>query len=132
MDYSEPVRRYFEEPGNVGDIAGQNGYCVAASAGRESEGMRIWLAARIEGDKVAEACFRAYGCPYTIAVAAYAAEKMEGCTAERLAFEPLEVGARLALPDEKLACALCAEDALHGLKANWQALRQSQASEQKI
>ncbi len=122
MDYSEPVRKYFEAPRRAGDLAGKAGFCIAGSAGRESEGLRIWLAARIEAGRVAEACFRAYGCPYTIAVADFSAGGLEGKQLGELGIEPLAVASELGLPDEKLNCALCAEDAINDLKANWKAL----------
>lgn len=125
MDYSEPVRRYFDAPGRGGDLEGNQGFCLAGSAGRESEGLRIWLGARIVDDKIVEACFRAYGCPYTIALAAFAAEHMEGQEVSSVGIAPLEVASELGLPDEKLNCALCAEDALGDLRANWQALTKS-------
>ncbi|NNF51660.1 MAG: hypothetical protein HKN59_04405 [Gammaproteobacteria bacterium] len=125
MDYSETVRHYFDEPGRAGNLKGTAGYCVSGSAGRESEGLRIWLAARIVDDHCVEACFRAYGCPYTIAMAAFAAEKTEGLDQASVGLAPLEAARELGLPDEKLACALCAEDALADLKTNWGAARKS-------
>ena len=125
MDYSESVRRYFDQPDKAGDVAGGEGFCVSGSAGRESEGLRIWLAGRIVDNRCVEACFRAYGCPYTIAMAAFAAEQIEGKDQSRLDFAPLKAARELGLPDEKLACALCAEDALTDLKANWRAVLQS-------
>lgn len=127
MDYSEPVRRYFESPGKAGDLVGGEGFCVAGSAGQESQGLRIWLSARVVDNRVVEACFRAYGCPYTIAMGAYAAERLEGATPEAVAIDPLAAAGELGLPDEKLNCALCAEDALNDLRANWAALEQSKA-----
>lgn len=132
MDYSEAVRRYFDRPRKAGDLSGTDGFCVTGSAGRESEGLRIWLAGRIVDNRCVEACFRAYGCPYTIAVAALAAESAEGLVQEDIEFEPLAVARELGLPDEKLACALCAEDALAELRANWGALGKSKDTANQI
>ncbi len=127
MEYSESVRRYFDRPTRAGAMAGTEGVCVAGSAGRERDGLRIWLAARIVDNKVAEACFRAYGCPYTIATAALAAEQMEGRDPGSIRFAPLEAAQMLSLPDEKLNCALCAEDAISDLQANWAELVKSKS-----
>ena len=129
MEYSEPVRRYFECPAGAGALQGRKGLCVAGSAGLESRGLRIWLAARIVDGRVAEARFRAYGCPNTIAVAAWTTEQITGQAAHELGIDPLAAAAELALPAEKLNCALCAEDALDELRSNWAALAQSKNRE---
>lgn len=129
MDYSEPVRRYFERSVTAGALIGREGVCVVGSAGRESQGLRIWLAARILDGRVAEARFRAYGCPNTIAVAAWTADEMAGKAADDLSLDPLAVAEHLELPAEKLNCALCAEDALNNLRSNWSQLLQSNDSD---
>lgn len=125
MDYSDRVSAYFDRARAAGPLAGRHGFCVSGSAGQESEGARIWLAARIVSGRVAEARFRAYGCPCTIALAAWAAEQIEGLAADGLRMDPLDAAAELGLPAEKLGRALCAEDALRDLRANWVALSQS-------
>lgn len=128
MDYSEPVRRYFERPALAGVIEGRRGLCVSGSAGQENQGLRIWLAARIVDGRIAEARFKAYGCPHTIAMAAWTAEQLAGKAVGELEMDPLDAAAQLALPAEKLNCALCAEDALLDLRSNWLALTESELS----
>ncbi len=125
MEYPEKVTRYFELAPDAPSLEGRLGFCVAGDAGRESEGLRIWFAVQVHDGQVADACFRAYGCPYAIATAAHIARLLPGRDSEAHAVAPLEIARELGLPDEKLNCALCAEDALGALWANWRALEES-------
>lgn len=125
MEYPEKVIRYFESAPERVSLVGARGFCVTGSAGRESEGLRLWFAARVVDDRIEDACFRAYGCPYAIATAALVAEQLPGKGKAAHGVKPLEIAGALGLPDEKLNCALCAEDALEDLWANWRALGQS-------
>lgn len=129
MEYPEKVRRYFETAPEAAGLEGEQGFCVAGDAGRESEGLRVWFGIRVEAGKVVDACFRAYGCPYAIGTAAHVAGLLRGRDLASNGIDPLAIARELELPAEKVNCALCAEDAVSVLWSNWRGILQSKPVE---
>ncbi|MFO1427288.1 MAG: iron-sulfur cluster assembly scaffold protein [Steroidobacteraceae bacterium] len=105
------------EPGESGWVRGE--------AGSEREGTRVVLHLRIDaGGTVTDARFQAFGCPHTLAVAAWLSAQLPGRPVAGLqAGTPGEWAQVLAVPVEKLGRLLRLEDALQAAVAAGEALR---------
>jgi hypothetical protein len=69
---------------------------------------------------VKSALFKAYGCPHTLAVAAWVAERLRGRDRAGLApGTPADWAEALAVPVEKLGRLLVVEDALADCARHW-------------
>jgi NifU-like protein involved in Fe-S cluster formation len=109
--YSTLVREHFERPRFAGRLTG--GGVLLGAAGSTERGVWVEFSVRVTGGRVADARFRAYGCPHTIAAASWVAEHLVGQPlAEAAEIDPLELGERLEAPAEKLGNLLVVEDAL--------------------
>lgn len=78
-------------------------------------GREVWVRFRlqIEDDRVRAVAHRVYGCPHTMAAAAWLAERVRGRTvADLVPGTPLQWAAALGVPAEKLGRLLTLEDAL--------------------
>jgi cysteine desulfurase len=82
-------------------------------AGRRPEGTEVCFEFEIAEGFVKSARFSAYGCPHTLAVAAWLCEVLEGAPIETgLPGTPADWAARFEVPTEKLGRLLIVEDAL--------------------
>ncbi|HEX4269076.1 MAG TPA: aminotransferase class V-fold PLP-dependent enzyme [Steroidobacteraceae bacterium] len=113
-----------EPPGKTGE----SGYAPGAGAGGQivgeagGPGQEVWVRFRLEvADGVVKgALFKAYGCPHTLAVAAWVAERLRGRDRAALApGRPAEWADALAVPVEKLGRLLVIEDALANCARHW-------------
>jgi NifU-like protein involved in Fe-S cluster formation len=116
--YSEVVRRLFATAPHSGSLPAGPG------ARRHGEAMALDRAAWVRFDlrlyqgRVADARFRAWGCPHLLAACALVAERMVGQTpAEAVVLDAAALARELDAPPEKLGRFLVLEDALHGLAA---------------
>ena len=78
-------------------------------------GREVWIRfrLRVEAGRVCEAAYRVYGCPHTMAAAAWLAEQLQGrAVADVVPGTPQEWAAALGTPAEKLGRLLTLEDAL--------------------
>lgn len=78
-------------------------------------GRDVWVRfrLRVEAGRVAHAAYRVYGCPHTMAAAAWLAERVQGrAVADVVPGTPQEWAAALDVPAEKLGRLLTLEDAL--------------------
>ena len=84
---------------------------VDGEAGREQRGtcVRFWL--RLRGSDVLEARYQAYGCPHTLAVCEWLAERLEAGEAACVG-NPADWCRTLGVPIVKLGRLLVVEDAL--------------------
>ncbi|HUN71719.1 MAG TPA: aminotransferase class V-fold PLP-dependent enzyme [Steroidobacteraceae bacterium] len=85
-------------------------------------GQEVWVRfrLRIAGGVVKSALFKAYGCPHTLAVAAWVTERLRGRSRADLApGTPAEWAEALAIPVEKLGRLLVIEDALVDCARHW-------------
>ena len=115
------VRDYFQRLPGVGgppkaspDGAGR---LWRGEAGRERDGTRVvfHISAALDG-RVTEVRFQAYGCPHTLATAAWLVEQLRGRNLENLLpSTPADWAAALQIPVEKLGRLLIIEDALRSL-----------------
>ena len=114
--YSALVREHFERPRLSGRLGGRG--VRQGAAGSTERGVWVEFSIRIADGRVADARFRAYGCPHTIAAASWVAEHLIGQPVARAAeIDPLELGERLEAPAEKLGNLLVVEDALRACLA---------------
>jgi cysteine desulfurase len=85
-------------------------------------GLEAWVRFRlsVEDGTVKRALFKAYGCPHTVAVAAWVTERLRGRGRADLApGTPAEWAEALAVPVEKLGRLLVVEDALADCARHW-------------
>lgn len=124
MNYSELTRRYFDTAEGAGVLEGAN--VGRGAAGRPAQGTWVQFdiaitrpAAPGHGHpavggpvRIAAARFLAYGCPHTIAVAAWLVEQAPGQICRTLLAEPVPaIVRRFDVPVEKLGRLLVVEDA---------------------
>jgi cysteine desulfurase len=109
------TRRYFQAPARPARFAGQappEGF-RQGSAGRREDGARVGFELKIDEGIVKSARFTAYGCPHTVAVAAWLCDVLEGRRLEAgIPGSPTDWAARFEVPVEKLGRLLIVEDAL--------------------
>lgn len=119
-DLLEPhIRALFASLQHAGELPGATaapGRVVRGEAGREALGTRVRFALRLVEGRVAEARYRAYGCPHTLATCEWLARQLEGRPLAEVG-NPLEWSERLGLPGAKLGRLLVIEDALRAALA---------------
>ena len=99
-------------PSEPGQVAGEAG----------GPGQEAWIRFRlaVQDGRVKSALFKAYGCPHTLAVAAWVTERLRGRGRADLApGTPAEWAERLEVPVEKLGRLLVVEDALADCARHW-------------
>jgi NifU-like protein involved in Fe-S cluster formation len=109
MKYSESTRRCFESAARAGALPG----AFRGAAGDRAQGTWVQFDVKCDADSVTDARFLVFGCPHTIAAAAWLAQAVVG-TAPRCGM-PESVQAlreRFEVPVEKLGRLLIVEDAL--------------------
>ena len=109
-------RRRCDAPPNV-ELDGRRSTPTRRSAASASEtGPRLELSAGIDDGKIAEIRFRAWGCPYLIAAAEWACERLEGRSIEALeTISANDLAAALSVPVAKTGVVLLVEDAIAAL-----------------
>jgi nitrogen fixation NifU-like protein len=109
--YGTGVLDHFENPRNVGEVVDPD---AASWVESPVHGDRLKLTLRIEGGRIAEARFRAFGCGAAIASSSMATVLLTGRSLEdaaRLTRE--EVAEALGgLPESKVHCSVLAEEAV--------------------
>ncbi len=115
MRYSALTRRYFEQAPGAGTLEGPG--VASGTAGSRSLGtwvrfdLRVACTADPPG-RIVEARFLAFGCPHTIAVAAWVAEQAVGRIPSAELLQPVDALRRsFDVPVEKLGRLLVIEDA---------------------
>ena len=114
--YNETVRACFENPVHAmtpdGDYAG---WTIAAAAESE-KGCRLKLAARLDGGRLGEVRFSAWGCPFLIAALEMISSELEGRETSALGtVSANELAAKLSVPANRLGRLLLVEDAAERL-----------------
>jgi cysteine desulfurase len=100
--------------------AWRGGEIVRGEAGAEELGTWVRVHLHVSGDTVKDARVQAYGCPHTLAVSHWLAERLPGRTRADLAPGNPHAWARLhGVPTEKLGRLLVVEDALRNCLAAW-------------
>ncbi len=110
---SRLARHYFRALPGAGHIAGAPPDILSGEAGRQADGTWVRFSLRVAGHNVKEARFQAFGCPHTLAVAAWLTAQLAGRPLEALLPSPPAQWARaIEVPIEKLGRLLVIEDAL--------------------
>jgi cysteine desulfurase len=109
---SPAVRELFSSLPGVGALEAAPGV-VQGEAGNGASEAWVRFYARIARGTVKDARFQAFGCPHTLAVAAWLTGRLPGRALDGLSLgEPVEWARELAVPVEKLGRLLVVEDAL--------------------
>jgi NifU-like protein involved in Fe-S cluster formation len=114
--YSDLTRRYFESTPATGVLLSEGIAVVPSvfrgSAGQRERGTWVQFDIQVQGGRVQDARFLAFGCPHTIAVASWLAEQAPGGTLRAAMPESIQaLRARFQVPQEKLGRLLIIEDA---------------------
>jgi hypothetical protein len=104
------VRRLFGALRHAGEPAA-TGTLVYGEAGREQRGTRVRFMLQLCGERVLQARYRAYGCPYTLATCEWLATRLESAGRGSLG-APADWAQQLNIPQARLGRLLVVEDAL--------------------
>jgi nitrogen fixation protein NifQ len=113
--YTETIRRWAADDRRAGIVADADGTGeVGLGDGEAGTRLAVRFTLRLRGDRAASVRYQVFGCGFTIAACAAAAELAEGRPlAEVAAITPAAVAAALAgLPPERDYCATLAAEAL--------------------
>ncbi len=117
--YGREVRRRMASFIGAGTLVPGPGV-IAGRAGDREQGAEVELQLRIVGDRVAEARFRAFGCPHLIAAASWLTERLVGASRDDLGlWDWREAAAVLEVPPAKFGRLLTVQDAVRDAAGNW-------------
>lgn len=95
---------------------------IEGRAGNPALGTQVWFQWRVVDGTVAEARFRAFGCPFTLAVCDFVAAGLKGGQPPQpWQGDPHSWAAALSVPPERLGRLLTVEDALRDAFRRWPA-----------
>ncbi len=118
--YSAVVEQHFAHPRHVGRLTGSHETSLSGAAGQRAHGTEVVFHVGVEGARIAQITFQAFGCPYTIAACSLLAERLTGCPMDLLGeIRVAELAASLDLPVEKTGRMLIIEDALRKCRTAW-------------
>jgi len=122
--YPEPVWRLFNQTPRAGELAGPG--VVSVEAATPASRARVRLQVKMDGSRIGDARFQAYGCPTTIAVGAHVAERVVGREAAELArIDAKSIREALEIPEDRTHCALLGEDLVKSLLSQFGQARQT-------
>ena len=109
--YSKFLMEHFQNPRNVGEIANPDG---VGTVGNASCGDIMQIHIKVNGEKIAEAKFKTFGCGAAIATSSILTERIKGATLEEALAISEETSKEVLsqLPKEKIPCFTLAVDAL--------------------
>ena len=101
----------------VNDLPAADGQrCAQGEAGHERRGTRVWFGLRLQESTILRACYRAYGCPHTLAACEWLAQELEAGRWASLG-GPKDWCRVLGIPIVKMGRLLVVEDALRAVLA---------------
>jgi len=110
LNYNELTLRYFEAAASAGVLEGPGTF--RGAAGSRAQGTWVQFDLRIDHGIIRGARFLAFGCPHTIAVSAWVAEKGPGGgLRDGFPATVADLSALFAVPTEKRGRLLIVEDA---------------------
>jgi NifU-like protein involved in Fe-S cluster formation len=116
LAYSGRVLDLFRRLPGAGSLPSGAGHVVAGEAIALDRGAWVRFEARIEGGRVVDCAFRAFGCPHTLAAAALAVAALRARpVAAALEVDAARLARELDAPAEKMGRLLVVEDALRAL-----------------
>ena len=103
--YSRVLLEHFENPRNLGEIPSPD---AAATVRNPEQGDTLRITMRIDGGRIAEVRFKAFGCPVTIAAGSLATEMLAGMTIQQaLELTDAQVADALGgVPEERIRCSV--------------------------
>jgi nitrogen fixation NifU-like protein len=108
------VLEHLRRPRGAGALPREDPDVRTGEAGDPDEGRLVRMQLRLDGARIAEARFKAFGCAATIASASWLAERLPGLAREEAArIRPDDVAAALGLAGGQGAAAALALEALH-------------------
>ena len=117
--YGAEVRRRMRTLAGAGDLPTGPGV-VCGVAGDAEQGARVRFEFRVEGGRVLEARFRAFGCPHFIACASWLTDRLRGAErADLEAWDWREAAEALEVPPAKFGRLLTLQDAVREAARNW-------------
>jgi NifU-like protein involved in Fe-S cluster formation len=114
--YSERVLALFNDLPGSGELPAGAGRAVVGEAEAIDRGAWVRFEARIEGGRVTDCRFRAWGCPHTLASAALACRGLLAAD-DASSFDAARLARELDVPAEKRGRLLVVEDAGRALLA---------------
>ncbi|HEX9139412.1 MAG TPA: iron-sulfur cluster assembly scaffold protein [Steroidobacteraceae bacterium] len=115
-----PVQQRFDRPAHAGVFPADTHGVIEGRAGNPALGTQVWFQWRVADGAVAEARFRAFGCPYTLAVCDFIAAGLNGGQPPQpWQGDPHSWAAALSVPPERLGRLLIIEDALRDAFRGW-------------
>ena len=119
--YPAPVWQRFRAPARAGAFPAATPGLVTGEAGIRSAQSLLRLQFVFKDGRVADARFRAYGCPTSIAVGAWIAEWAIGRRVDELRrLSVAQLRAELEIGDDRAHCAVMGEDVIRALLAQYQ------------
>ena len=116
--YPAPIWQRFLTAPRAGRFGPETPGVVTGRAGTPAARSVLELQLRFEHGVVADARFRAYGCPSSIAVGAWIAEwALQREPAGLAQLNAAQLRAALEIPEDRAHCALMGEDAMRDLLA---------------
>jgi hypothetical protein len=117
---SPEVRALFDTTPGAGAFPPEAGVVVVGEAGSEAAEAQVRFSLVVAGDTVKDARFQAWGCPHTLAAAAWITAQLPGRRRDALVpGTPETWRAVLGVPIEKLGRLLVVEDALQDCRRHW-------------
>ena len=109
--YPRFLMEHFQNPRNVGEISDPDG---VGTVGNASCGDIMQMFIKVNGDKIAEATFKTFGCGAAIATSSILTERIKGATLDEALRISEETSKEVLsqLPKEKIPCFTLALDAL--------------------
>ena len=112
--YAEPVWRLFRQAARAGALEGPG--ILTAEAATPASRSQLRLQVKMTDTRIGDARFQAYGCPTTIAVGAWLAERVVGRAVQELAgIDAKSIREALEIPEDRTHCALLGEDLVKSL-----------------
>jgi hypothetical protein len=116
--YAPRVRELFAALPACGALPPGPGDAIAGEAAAIERGAWVRFEARVEAGRLSACRFRAFGCPHTLAAAAFVASALDaGGSAGDGALGAAALARALDVPPEKMGRLLVVEDALSALLA---------------
>jgi NifU-like protein involved in Fe-S cluster formation len=116
--YSDAVLALFRELPCAGDLAPGEGTIVSGEAVAIERGAWVRFEARIGTGRIHACRFRAFGCPHTLAAAAFVARALcAPASPDAVNLDSARLARELDVPTEKMGRLLVVEDALRALLA---------------
>ena len=121
---AEVLRRLRDTPG-AGDLPEGVGMARGRAGDRE-QGAEVTFDFAVRDDRIAEARFRAFGCPHFLAGASWLTERLKGARqADLLGWDWREAADALGVPPAKFGRLLTLQDAIRDAAGNWPGRTQS-------